>query len=236
MNIINKITNYAYELLDRKIHRKKLFNILNKILDKPKNIIDIGAHKGSYTQMFLKLNQKANIILFEPNIYLYKKLIVIFKNKKNLKVINCGISDQQLKKKFYINKNSDYISTFSKVNYKSKYLMIRNLLLGSVKNKVTEKIVSVKKLNDFVFLKKIKIDLIKIDVEGYEEKIIKGGSLILKNTKIVLIEIHKNNLYSNYNYNKIHNKLLNLNFLLFKTVKFLFMTWEDRIYINKYYL
>jgi len=236
MNIINKITYSAIELLDKKIHRKKIFNILNKILNKPKNIIDIGAHMGSYTQMFLKLNQKANIILFEPNIYLYKKLIIRFRNSKNLKIINCGISDKQTKKKFYINKNSDYVSSFSKVNRKSKYLMIRNLLLGSVTNKVTEKIVNVKKLDAFVFLKNIKIDLIKIDVEGYEEKVIKGGSAILKNTKIVLIEFHKDDMYSDYNCNNIHNRLLNLGFVVFKVVKFPFMTWEDRFYLNKDYL
>ena len=73
----------------------------------------------------------------------------------------------------------------------------------------------------------------KVDVEGYEEKVINGGKSILKNTKVVLIEFHKDDMYEDYNYKIVHKKLLNLKFKLFKSIKFPLMKWEDRIYIKK---
>ena len=72
----------------------------------------------------------------------------------------------------------------------------------------------------------------KIDVEGYEEKVIDGGKLILKKTKILLIEIHKDDMYKNFNHKRFHKKILKLGFKLYKIVKFPFMKWEDRIYIK----
>ena len=111
--------------------------------------------------------------------------------------------------------------------------MIRNLVFGSFKNQVKNKKVLVKKLDSFIFLKKKKIDLIKIDVEGYEEKVIEGGLSVLKRTKVVLIEFHKDDMYINYNYKSIHQKLLKLDFKLYKIIKFPLMSWEDRIYCKK---
>lgn len=232
MKLINKISYHIIELIDKHIHRKKVIALLNKILVKPKYILDIGAHKGSYTDQFLNFNRNANIILFEPNIYLYKKLLIKYKNKKNIKILNYGVGEKNSKEKFLINKNSDYVSSFSKINNKSKYLLIRNLVFGSFKNKVKKTNVHVKKLDSILALKRKKIDLMKIDVEGYEEKVLNGGKSILKRTKIILIEFHKDDLYKDYDHNSIHNKLLKSKFKLFKSIKFPFMQWEDRIYIK----
>ena len=233
MNIIKKFSYFTIELIDKLIHRKKISNNLSKLLKKPKFILDIGAHKGIYTDMFLNLFSNQKIILFEPNIYLYKKLILKYKKKKNVKIFNYGIGEKNSYKNFSINKNSDYVSSFSKINKKSKYLLIRNLVFGSFKNQIKNKKILVKKLDSFSFLKEKNIDLIKIDVEGFEEKVLEGGLLVLKKTKVVLIEFHKDDMYVNYNYKSIHQKLLNLNFKLYKIIKFPLMSWEDRIYCKK---
>ena len=82
MNIIKKFSYLAIELIDKHIHRKKISFYLNKILKKPGYIVDVGAHKGTYTDMFQISFKNSNIILFEPNINLYKELISKYKNKK----------------------------------------------------------------------------------------------------------------------------------------------------------
>ena len=82
MNLVNKISYHIIELIDKHIHRKKIIALLNQILVKPKYILDIGAHKGSYTDQFLNFNKSANITLFEPNIYLYEQLLIKYKKKK----------------------------------------------------------------------------------------------------------------------------------------------------------
>ena len=146
MKIINKISYRSIELIDKYIHKKKIIFYLEKILKKPKYIIDVGAHKGSYTDLFLIFNKNLKLVLFEPNIYLYKKLLKKYKNKKNLKIFNNKIEKKNTKKKFFLNKNSDYISSFSKVNNQSKYLFIRNLVLVHLKIRLKKK-VNVKRLD-----------------------------------------------------------------------------------------
>lgn len=100
MKIINKISYRSIELIDKYIHKKKIIFYLEKILKKPKYIIDVGAHKGSYTDLFLIFNKNLKLVLFEPNIYLYKKLQKKYKNKKNLKIFNNGIGEKNIKKNF----------------------------------------------------------------------------------------------------------------------------------------
>jgi FkbM family methyltransferase len=232
MNFVKFISYSIIELIDKYIHKKKIIFYLEEILNKPKLIIDVGAHKGSYTDLFLKFNNKSQMYLFEPNPYLYKNLHIKYIRKKNFKIFNYGIGEKQSKEKFLINKNSDYVSSFSKINQKSRYLLIRNLVFGSLVNKIEKKKVLIKKLDSLTFLKNKKIDLLKIDVEGYEEKVVNGGSKILRNTKVLLIEFHKDDMYTDFNHKRLHKKLLKLNFKLFKAIKFPLMSWEDRIYIR----
>ena len=57
----------------------------------------------------------------------------------------------------------------------------------------------------------------------------------LKKTKIIIIEFQLNDMYLNYNPKKIDDFLINNNFTLVAALKFPFMLYEDRIYINKKY-
>lgn len=232
MNFIKKISYFIIEFIDKNIHQKKIIFCLNQIINRPKIIVDVGAHKGNYTDIFLSLSKKSKFFLFEPNIYLYRNLLSKYKYQKNIKIYNYGLGEKNYKKNFFINRNSDYISTFANINKKSQYLFIRNLLFGSLTNKFNETKVNMHKLDSVKFLKKKNIDLLKIDVEGYEEKVIDGGKLVLEKTKILLIEFHKDDMYADFNYKKIHKKIIKLHFKLHKIIKFPLMTWEDRIYIK----
>jgi FkbM family methyltransferase len=232
MNPINFFTYNIIRLLDKHLHQRKIKFYLSKVLKNPKYILDIGAHKGFYSDLFLKLYSSVKIILFEPNLILYKKLKKRFANNQNIKIYNFGIGDKNKYEKFLTSSISDYVSTFSIVNKKSKYLFLRNLIHGQINQKINYKLVKIKQLDKISIIKKKRIDLIKIDVEGYEEKVINGALKTLNKTKLILIENHKDNLYLNYNPKEIHRKLIELNFKLYKKIKFPFMTWEDRIYIK----
>ena len=73
MNPINFFTYNIISLLDKHLHQRKIKFYLSKVLKNPKYILDIGAHKGFYSDLFLKLYSSVKIILFEPNLILYKK-------------------------------------------------------------------------------------------------------------------------------------------------------------------
>ena len=89
-------------------------------------------------------------------------------------------------------------------------------------------------LLSIIFLKKKKIkniDLLKIDTEGHEAKILQGAKKVLKKKiRYILIEVHFSKIYSRYNKKKIEKILKKNNFILIKKFKFPFLTFEDRIY------
>ena len=78
-----------------------------------------------------------------------------------------------------------------------------------------------------------KIDLIKIDVEGYEQNVLVGATKTMRNIKYIIIEIQKNSMYKDYSKKKIESILKKNNFYLVKKFNFPFMFFEDRIYKNK---
>ena len=86
-------------------------------------------------------------------------------------------------------------------------------------------------MNNFCKSKKInKIDFLKIDVEGFEYMVLLGSKNIIKNVKYIMIEIQKNDMYSNYSKNKIENFLKKNKFKLIKKFKFPLMFFQDCIY------
>ena len=51
--------------------------------------------------------------------------------------------------------------------------------------------------------------MLKIDVEGYEEKVLKGSlkTLLSNDIKVILIEFHLSSMFKNYNRKNIENLL-----------------------------
>ena len=111
-----------------------------------------------------------------------------------------------------ISKHFGYNIFFSDVDKNTNQISKREILNCIKKNKIK------------------KIDFMKIDVEGYEFMVLKGASQIIKKVSYIMIEIQKNDMYSNYSEKKIENFLRKNKFKLIKKFKFPFMFFEDRIY------
>ena len=76
------------------------------------------------------------------------------------------------------------------------------------------------------------IDLLKIDTEGHEFKVLSGTKKCIKNINYVLIEFHNSEIFKDYDSHKIHNFFAENGFILEQVFKFPFTNWEDRIYKN----
>jgi len=147
--------------------------IFKKYLGKTSNCIDIGAHHGHILREILAAAPRGTHFAFEPIPGLYKKLQKRF--GKKVVLYNCALSDRKGTAEFNLvvdkpaisglKKRTDYgphpVSTFS---------------------------VSTERLDDIV-PPDVKIDLIKIDVEGAEMLVLKGAvELLRRNKPIVLFE------------------------------------------------
>lgn len=130
-------------------------------------IIDIGANKGLFTDKCLELYPDAKITLVEANPTLSWYLRDKYGNNSNIEVLNNLASNSNDVQKFYINPVADTISTAS-LNWVNN-----SRFVGAYSNMYE---ISVKGISLDELLNNQIIDLIKIDVEGFEYEVIQGLS------------------------------------------------------------
>lgn len=224
---------FYYNFVENFLHlvRLKTFFVQKVKLSKP-IIFDIGAHKGKTLNLFKTVYQKGIFFCFEPNLTAYNYLKKNFLSKK-IKFYKLAIGNKNQKKKMRIN-FLDLTNSLSNINLNSKYLKFKNFILSKKKNLAQTVKVNVIKLDSFCAKNKInKIDVLKIDTEGFELKVLQGANKILNNTSYILIEIQNNKMYADYSKKKIESFLANKNFKLIKRFKFPLMFFEDRVYKKK---
>ena len=139
-----------------------------------KNVLDIGAFEGHWTVMFKQLFPSSEILMIEANFDKETNLKSL-KHLADYKIVLLGAEN---------NKDVDYYkcldSTIATGN--SIFQENTNFKFQSEKRKTQT-------LN-FLLEKNIskEFDLVKMDVQGSELDIIKGGLNIIKNTKFLLME------------------------------------------------
>ncbi len=200
-------------------------------------IVDVGSNKGQTIDFFLKHFKDAVIYGFEPNRELYDALCIKYKNNKNIKITNCGVSDQDGKLMF--NETvTDETSTFEDLNYDSEYLKMKSKVLGVKPENMIKRSyeVDVITLAAFITKENIKnIDVVKIDTEGHEYKCLLG--LFAKkgiSVNYIQLEQHNDDMYANKPTNETIDTLLKNNgFRLFSTIKHGFGDFDEVIYKSK---
>lgn len=200
-------------------------------------LVDVGSHKGEYINSIKKKFNIQKIYGFEPNPDIFK----ILKKKtvdEKINLFNFGISDENGRIEFYKNLETSS-STINKLNTNSKYYKKKYFLLNIFNSKeVIKKIeINVLRLDEFIHSNKIdKIDLIKIDTEGYELKVIKSLEKKIENVKIIHFEHHFDDMIiKNYTLTDIHNYLTKNGFTKFYKIKMKFRKSFEYLYINNHY-
>ena len=150
--------------------------IRNKNYIDGKAIIDAGAYIADSALIFREEFPNSAIHCFEPlksNYELAKKTVEL-NNLKNIKLINSGLGDEVTTLK---------IKTFD-TNLKN---------IESTISKEGNKDISVTTIDSYVKENDISVGLIKTDVEGFEQKLLKGAYDTIKTQKpTLLISIYHN--------------------------------------------
>jgi FkbM family methyltransferase len=182
-NITRGIPFFNSEYFEGEI---KLLKKITKFFNFHKYIyIDVGANDGSHVNNLIKSYKKINFCLFEANPFNYKKLRQNIKKNKKIRLYNFALGRKNaLIKMFDYKRSGSKLSTSNKKNL--KYL---------VNKKIYSFNVEVKKLDNFNFIKKVKI--IKIDVEGDELNVLLGAKkLINKFNPIIILEFNSCHIFS----------------------------------------
>ena len=194
--LIRKLYNYfGYRI----IKFRSLDHIFKDYLGERPIIMDIGANKGQSIQRFEKIFKEPEIHSFEPIKFESDKLLKRYKDKSNIIINNLAVGDVSELKKFNISKK--LVLLLSIKNSSSRWLDIRARQTKLSRNdiildKVEE--VGVIKLDEYCEKNNIEhIDLLKIDTEGYEDKVLEGALNLIKSNKIsmIFVEIQLGNVY-----------------------------------------
>lgn len=192
---------------------KNVKNIKNIGLS-PNLIIDVGANIGQFAYMSRYYFPEAKIICFEPSNKNYSILEQNLKGYYNIELNKIGLGDKNGIFEFY-NYNFDQISSFIKINESNKNPNYAN---SSYK---LEKI-EIKTLDDFLREEtEYTTILLKLDVQGYEEKVLLGSKKSLKKIKYILLEIAFEQLYENQKiFHEMYELLVELGYSILAPVGF----------------
>ena len=160
-------------------------------------VIDIGANIGTVTlESAVKVSSKGRVYSIEPNKKIFKFLAENIKlnNLQNVKIFNVALGEKN-DSVFFSSKRSDDLNSVS----------------------ITEEgeEISLCKLDDLP-INESKINLMKIDVLGYEKFVFGGAKKILKITECIHLPIIPSDCERyGYDFNDIFEMLRNLGFQLF---------------------
>ena len=237
-NLIIKIIDFFYQ-------KKVITFFKNNLNARFDVLLDVGAHKGETISNFLKNFKIKNIYSFEASKNTYQVLesnidrIRNIYKESNIEIFNFGVGSSLESKIFYELPDSNS-STFNLIDQKSSYFKRKNKILSlffKKKFNIKENYVSQIKLSKFIKNKElIKIDILKIDTEGYELEVIKGLEEKIKIVNFILFEHHYDNMIKkNYKFSEIHEFLLYNGFYRVFKIKMPLRKSFDYIYKKKQY-
>jgi len=173
--------NNCYEKKTLEIWTSLCQQINNKIF------LDIGAHTGVFSLAAVKSNKSNLILSFEPFFMNYARMSTNFKinnlNPNNLFMF--AIGDSNKSNKLQINTNMHYHSSGGSILGKGNYeFPVQEISLDTFMKKED----------------KSKVSLMKIDVEGYEPRVLKGAEEIINlSLPIIFFECNQNHVADYFN-------------------------------------
>lgn len=184
------------------IHQSKswephISEFLKRNLDSDSVFVDVGSNYGWHTINSSKLCNSVHS--FEPQRYMFdiQKQNIEENNISNIFQHNCGLGDKNETKQM------------SPIDYNCSSINMGDLSVGNGGEKI-----EVKTLDYFQLPK---VDFIKIDVQGYEKYVIKGGVNTIINSKpIIIIELEDHQLKRfNYGVVELFELLRSLNYHIY---------------------
>jgi FkbM family methyltransferase len=147
-------------------------------------VVDVGANHGDFSLAASALYPKAQVMLVEPLPSLQPELERrCARRNGRWRLEPCALGSQPGSATLHVDANSDAVGSL--VGFSEEYLKVNPLA------KVGQTLVcTVRTLDDLCVERGIEsIDLLKIDVEGFEFETLSGGARMLRATTALIIEL-----------------------------------------------
>ncbi len=219
-SILKKVFNYfGFNIIrnNKEINNVDFNDLLKQKISSNPIIFDVGGNSGQSIIKFKKIFKNPIIHSFEPIESEYKKMKDMFGSDENVFLNNFALGEKEELKEFNITAKSSN-SSFNKVKTGTKWLKERSKehLNNSEDYIVKKEIVKISTIDKYCLEKKInQIDLIKIDTQGYEDKVLEGCKRTFEkdNVKAIITEVMFDNVYEKYfSFSDIEKHILPFNF------------------------
>lgn len=178
--------------------------LLNLPKESPITIFDVGANVGSYSEQALKLFPNATIYAFEPSKIAFEALAQRFKDNEQVVTLNFALSDSIGVANLYSDNPGSGLGSLTK----------RNLKHHKIDFEQVEEIQTT--TLDAVSLQfRVTPNLIKIDVEGNELKVLSGAKNTLLLNPLIQFEFGGCNIDTRTYFRDFYYFFQNLNFEIF---------------------
>ena len=150
-------------------------SFLKEFIKPGMTVLDIGSNVGTHALSFSKMVTKAGeVIAFEPQRFTYQILAsnAALNGATNIIPVMSGVSDENT-----TFENLDINYTESDKNFGAVHFR------ENKKSEFSYKTINIRKLDDFNFSK---LDFIKIDAEGMEERVLNGGKQTIESFRPVI--------------------------------------------------
>jgi FkbM family methyltransferase len=192
INVIKVLIKVFSEKIGIKVYRMKYWMNYNSIFEKHdiKTVVDVGANIGQFAIKVAKKNPKVQIFSFEPIESVFKILSSNTLHFSNVKVFNIGFGERVETMTMFCNEASPSSSMLEMDDTHVE-------LFPHTKN-VKETTVNVSTLDSFTFPKDMRGNIfLKIDVQGFEDRVLSGGYQFIEKCEVILIELNHMYLYKN---------------------------------------
>ena len=137
MKFLRKLLLIFFDLIDELYHQKKIEKFIRKNNFKLNTFIDVGAFRGKYTDLILKMEKNCKIIMLEPQSKYFNFLKNKFANNNKIEVLRMAVSNKKTSLNLKVNKH-EITSTFSKFNETNRYLNLKAILFSSKLENMTK--------------------------------------------------------------------------------------------------
>jgi FkbM family methyltransferase len=172
----NLIENVAFDIFVMGVYEPEYIRYLAKILPPDAVMLDLGANIGSIGIPVAKMRPDIKIVAVEASrhVFEYLRQNVQLNNCKNISLENFALSDKDNEQVAFYSPEEKFGKGSMSAVYTDKAEFATTITLDSIVAKYGFK----------------KVDVIKIDVEGYEATVFKGGKNLLSapDAPVVLFE------------------------------------------------
>lgn len=152
-------------------------------VDEPHVVFDVGAYRGYFIHCWRKWCPKATVHAFEPTPASYAMLKEGFASTENIHLVNAAVGSAVGELEMNVVPDAGYFNSFLAADQQTWDLV------QYPEKKTIKHMVPVTTLDTYTKAQKInRIHLMKIDVQGFELEVFRGGNDTLKFTDHILVE------------------------------------------------